>query len=206
MAIVLEVGPACTTHADRIRNGLPVKREITAVVTERHGSLPELHLFSDWSERRRDWRTRDTYEVEEIIPGVGYDGRAFLLHRDPASVAADAKRDPSDILSDRYGVFLAADGFNHHCECRGHLAHARCKHVDGLLAVIREGCLEDPRSIVPEQPHPSPEQLASDAKVDDPFNGDWIAEALAANVPSLEQIEAAFNKPATAESIVEAPF
>jgi hypothetical protein len=165
MAIVVETGPACTVHADRIRNGLPVKREITAVVTERGGSLPELHLFSDWSERRRDWRTRDVYDVEEIIPGAQYNGRAFLLHRSPEAVAADAKRDPSDIPSDRYGVFLAVNGQDHICECRGFTSHGRCKHVDGLIAVNREGCLEDPRSIIPDEPHPTPAQLASDAAV-----------------------------------------
>jgi hypothetical protein len=93
------------------------------------------------------------------------DGRAFLLHRSPDAIAKDAECDPSELAADRYGVFIAADGFNHHYERRGHAAHAYCKHVDAIRGLIADGRLEDPRAAVPEGSFPTPEQVLHDMLV-----------------------------------------
>jgi hypothetical protein len=33
------------------------------------------------------------------------------------------------------------DGEKSSCECKGHMRHGRCKHVDGLTALVRAGKL-----------------------------------------------------------------
>jgi hypothetical protein len=164
---ILVVSPSCTCQADRIRNGLPVKKEITAIVTERAGELPELHLFSDWSEKKRDWRTRDVYQVEEISTPM--EGRAFLLHRSPEAIARDGIRDLTEEPTNRYGTFLAQNGQDHICECKGFASRGYCKHVSGLIAVITAGQLEHPMAGAPVQQFPSSEQVASDALIEAPF-------------------------------------
>jgi hypothetical protein len=161
MSIVIK--PATMIQADRIRTGQPIKKDYTAVIVDNPHGLPTLHLFGQWSNRKHDWLSRDMYEIEEIPAGRGFDGRAFLLHREPEAIARDAARDPNDQPAERYGTFIAADQFNHHCECRGHAARARCKHVDALLALIHHGHLEDVRAAAPAQLFPSPEQLLADA-------------------------------------------
>jgi hypothetical protein len=42
---------------------------------------------------------------------------------------------------DAYDVNLDDDHGDHFCCCKGHLRHQRCKHVDGIQALIRHGKL-----------------------------------------------------------------
>lgn len=145
-------------QADRVRAGEPVGREIIASLQDNGSPLPVLILFSDWSERKRDWRTRDLYEVEEIPTGI--DGRAFLLHRDSAAIAKDGPD-----ADDRYGVFVHRNGQDHLCECIGFARHGRCKHVDALRRLIEDGHLEHPMAGNPFRTFPSPEQVLHDMLV-----------------------------------------
>jgi hypothetical protein len=130
--------------ADRVRQGQQVKVEITASYQDlgpEYG-LPWLFLFSGWSERKGDYRTRDEYRVEEI-PAPG--GRAFLLHRSEAAIEHDQYRakpgDPE--VPVRYGV-LIDNVQDHHCECPGHASRGYCKHVDSLLALLSAGHIDRP--------------------------------------------------------------
>jgi hypothetical protein len=127
----------------RVRQGRPAAGEIRVTFRDDGGGLPALYLFSDWSAGGGDYRTRDRYDLEEIP--VGMDGRGFLLHRDDQAVADD----PDGV--ERYGVFIARNGQDHLCECRGHAAHGHCKHVDALRFLVEGGHLEDPRAGRPPQ-------------------------------------------------------
>ena len=144
------------------RAGEHVQCEIVASLHDHGDPLPILILFADWSERQRDWRSRDLYQVEEIPTGI--DGRAFLLHRDPAAIAQDGPD------ADRcYGVFVHRNGQDHLCECKGFASHGRCKHVDALRGLIETGRLEHPMAGAPAPEWPSPEQVDADAKNEAPF-------------------------------------
>jgi hypothetical protein len=63
-----------------------------------------------------------------LLPVASDRGRAFAL----AKVAGGGR--PG------YHVNLAADGPT--CDCKGHLAHGRCKHVEALLALQARGQLD----------------------------------------------------------------
>ena len=86
------------------------------------------------------------YRVGEFVPDREYDGRAFMV----------AKQDESDV----YNVFVARNGQDHSCTCAaGTFGRVRrCCHVAALLAVIRNGWLED-LADYPVSPWPYPEQL-----------------------------------------------
>lgn len=156
-------------NADRTRNGQPVKKEISVSLQDGPGlPLPRLFLFSDWSARKGDWRTRDVYDVEEIIAGAGMDGRAFLLHRTPEAIAKDAERGDAD-APERYGVFVARNDQDHICECRGFQAHGRCKHLDAVRGLIADGHLDAIGAAAPVQPFPTPEQVTHDSLIEAPF-------------------------------------
>jgi hypothetical protein len=159
--------PATIIQADRVQKGAAVKKEIVAVFQETGRGLPTLTLFGPWSNRKQDWTSRDEYEVEEISTPMP--GRAFLLHRDEAGIARDARRDPSDEPATRYGVLLADNNQDHICECHGFTAHGRCKHVDGLKAVINAGQLDHPMAGRPVEPFPSESQVTHDALIEAPF-------------------------------------
>lgn len=122
---------------ERVRNGKPTTTEMTASYQDTGHGLPHLYLFSDYSARLTDWRTRDTYRVEEIPTGM--DGRAFLLHRAAEAVAADGPD-----ADERYGVFVARNGQDGICECRGFQRFGRCKHHDALKGLIGAGHIDHP--------------------------------------------------------------
>ncbi|HJZ56055.1 MAG TPA: hypothetical protein VKE74_13895 [Gemmataceae bacterium] len=128
-------------NARRIRNGQPVQAEVYASYQDTGHGLPTLWLFSDWSIRKGDFRTRDKYVVEEI-PAAG--GRAFLLHRSLDAVMLDiANAKPGDAgVPIRYGCFLGHDGYE--CECHGFQRHSRCKHIDALAALMSGGFIDEP--------------------------------------------------------------
>jgi len=65
------------------------------------------------------------YTFREIPCEIG--GRGFSVHRMG--------------LGQLYHVRVSADRAECSCECLGFLAHGRCKHVLGLLALVRRGKL-----------------------------------------------------------------
>lgn len=72
----------------------------------------------------RTGATLTYYTFREIFCEIG--GRGFAVHRLG--------------LSDLYHVRVGR-GADCSCECLGFLRHGRCKHVLGLLALIRHGLL-----------------------------------------------------------------
>lgn len=153
---------ASIIEADRIRAGEPVKREIVASLQDNGNPLPILILFTDWSERKGDWRSHDVYQIEEIPTGI--DGRAFLLHRDPGAIANDGPE-----ADDRYGVLVHRNGQDHLCECKGFASHGRYKHVDAIRGLIEDGFLEHPMAGAPPREWPSPEKVEAVAMIEAPF-------------------------------------
>lgn len=151
---------ASVITCERIRKGQPAAKELHVSYQDDGRSLPSLYLYSDWSNKKGDFRTRDRYDVEEIPSGMG---RAFLLHRTPAAVAAD----PDHV--ERYGVLVAMNPQDHLCECRGFAAHGYCKHISAVRELIDAGHLDHPEAGRPSEPFPSPQQLADEAGVDLPF-------------------------------------
>jgi hypothetical protein len=65
------------------------------------------------------------------------------------------KADQGDGQPEAYDVLL--DGQRSSCECRGHLRHGHCKHLDGIRAVIAGGQLAD---AIPEPPESQREEPA----------------------------------------------
>ena len=70
----------------------------------------------------------DEYAVTEFQVGGAYDGRAFRCER---------------FGGDTYDVFLSRNGQDDTCDCRGFEAHSRCKHRDGLRALLTRGLLDN---------------------------------------------------------------
>jgi hypothetical protein len=157
---------------DCIRNGKPAKTELQVVYRDDGHGLPLLSLFRDgWSNRKADFRGRDSYDVEEI--NTGMDGRAFLLHRTPEAIAK------SSDSTQRYGVLIARNGQDDLCECRGFEKGGYCKHVNAMRGLIEAGHIDRPGEDAPVDAFPSPEQAAHDAKRADslpegfdPFDGE----------------------------------
>jgi len=135
---------ASLVKCQRVRNGQPARVEFTASYQDLGPAygLPWLFLFSEWSVRKADWRTRDAYRVEEIPAGGG---RAFLLHRSADAIARDQAKartgDPE--VPTRYGCFLANEQ-DTLCECPGHAARGYCKHVDALISLLAAGHIDHP--------------------------------------------------------------
>lgn len=123
----------------RIHKGQPSTVEVGYLYTDNGEGLPTLAIFGRWSKRREEFRDVATYTVEEIPTGI--DGRAFLLHRDPADIAKDGPDADS-----YYGVMIARNGQDHLCECRGHQAHAHCKHVDVIRRLVECGHIDHPEA------------------------------------------------------------
>ncbi len=72
-------------------------------------------------------RTTQFYTFHEIPCSIG--GRGFAVHRLG--------------LGNLYHVRVGRRA-DCSCECLGFLAHGRCKHVLGLLALIKHGLLQSP--------------------------------------------------------------
>lgn len=121
-----------------VRNGKPATAKVTAVYQDNGPAdgLPRLFLFSNWSERLADWRTRDSYRVEEI---PAPDGRGFMLHRSVEAIAHDGP--DADTF---YGVLVAANHQDHTCTCRGFQAHGHCKHHDAIRNMLDAGHIDHP--------------------------------------------------------------
>lgn len=152
-----------TVSCDRIRHGRPVKEDIAFTYRDAGKNLAELTMFSDWSVRREVFRDVSTYAVEEVW--IGMEGRSFLLHRSEADIEADRKAGIGD-PDTRYGVFVARNGQDDLCECRGFAAHCRCKHVSIVRHLVEAGHIDRPGSDAPVEQFPSPEQVRDDAAVD----------------------------------------
>ncbi len=163
MASLSDPAPSASViQTDRVEGGEPVQRAIVASLKDNGTPLPILFLLSKWSERKRAWRTRDVYAVEEIPTGI--DGRAFRLHRHPDAIADEGPD------ADRcYGVLVHRNGQDHLCDCKGFARTGRCKHIEALRGLIDDGHLEHPMAGAPVPDWPSPEQLAADAEMDLPF-------------------------------------
>ena len=72
-------------------------------------------------------RGRTVEATDYHLAGIPSDfGRAFRLVK---------------ILGEHTGYHVNLDGERSSCECKGHLAHGHCKHVDGLAALVRAGRL-----------------------------------------------------------------
>ena len=120
--------------AERIRNIHAIQTEIVTSYTDDGHGPPLLVILSNYSPRKYRYRNRDVYHVEEI-PAPG--GRAFLLHRTEDAVTSDPDHE------ERYGVFIT-NAQDTTCECKGHAAHGRCKHVDALAALLAAGHIDHP--------------------------------------------------------------
>jgi hypothetical protein len=104
----------------------------------------------------RKERDVQIYTVDEFpVGGPAWDGRAFRLTKDSTG--------------EHYSCFVARNGQDHLCECRGFEAHGHCRHVDALKRLIDTGRLDHPEADRPVEPWPSPEQLAAEAGVALPF-------------------------------------
>jgi hypothetical protein len=68
------------------------------------------------------------YSLREFASDVG--GRAFELAK--LGLEADGEV---------YHVRLTGDGRQDSCDCRGYARHSRCKHRDGLAALVAAGRL-----------------------------------------------------------------
>ena len=146
-------------NAPRIRDRQPVIAEIHVVYQDDRPAetLPRLYLFSDWSERKGDWRTRDSYRVEEI-PTAG--GRGFMLQRSAEAIARDAQNEPHAEPDTFYGVFIAVNGQDHTCTCRGFQAHCRCKHHDAVRGLLESGHIDHAEAGRPYSPADLNSELA----------------------------------------------
>jgi hypothetical protein len=71
-----------------------------------------------------DGKETTFYTLREIPCAIG--GRGFAVHRTGLGILYHVRVGEPEEQS---------------CECLGFLAHGRCKHVLGLLALIREGML-----------------------------------------------------------------
>ena len=142
-----------------IRDGQPAATEIVTRYEDDGHGLPLLVILANYSVRKATYRDKDVYHVEEIPSPLG---RAFLLHRQAAAVEAD----PDHV--ERYGVLVGNDQ-DHLCECKGHEARGRCKHVAALAALLAGGHIDEPCADRKPDAFPSPEQLAAEAGLDMPF-------------------------------------
>ena len=113
--------------------------------------LPTLTIRQEWRVRKQRYADVEIYRVEEV---PAWDGaRGFLLHRDPATIAADrrkAKEGDADV-PEWYAV-LVANRQDVSCECWGFLRHAHCKHCRALVALLAAGRIEHPMAGRPADP------------------------------------------------------
>lgn len=77
-------------------------------------------------------RATTRYAVSEFPSG--WDGRAFTLVKLGAA-PDEGGRDGS------YSCFVARNGQDQLCECRGFQSHGHCKHLDSVTAMIAAGWL-----------------------------------------------------------------
>jgi hypothetical protein len=75
-------------------------------------------------------RLYTTYAVTEFA--TGWDGRAFLLVK---------LTEGSDPTEERYSCFLARNGQDKRCDCKGFSYAGHCKHLSALETLIRAGQL-----------------------------------------------------------------
>lgn len=102
--------------------------------------LSFLVIESEYSRRDDTFRKTDCYEVEEFACTGDFDGRGFRLRKGV----------------DVYDVFLARNGQDHTCDCRGFCAHGHCKHVEAVKASVAEipNPLHRPEYDLPPFPYP----------------------------------------------------
>lgn len=122
---------------ERTRKGKTVMVCIVATLTDKNPlNLPTLEI--------QQGREVDSYIVEEYTPDVLFDGRAFQLKKPDGEV---------------YSVFLARNGQDNLCCCRGFESKGHCKHIDSLRGLCDTGEIVEPGSDREESPWPTPEQL-----------------------------------------------
>ena len=156
MSILTESAPAVSViRCDGVQRGRPDVKEVAFVFGDNGEALPSLTILSNRWSRREVFRDQDTYAVEEI-PG-NIDGRTFLLHRSAESIDADLEAG-IDAPDTRYGVFIARNGQDDVCECRGNAARGYCKHVSVIRHLVESGHVDEPGSDCPIQMFPTPEQ------------------------------------------------
>jgi hypothetical protein len=142
--------PACVAvSVPRCRKGERAQKEITAILAAPEANeLPKLEIVTGGSKC-------DSYGLEEIPIGRSFgDGRGFILWR---SAEAIAKSGPD--ADDAYQTFISRNGQDDHCSCTGNCRFGYCKHCDALRGLFESGKQQDIGSIIPDQPHPSPEQV-----------------------------------------------
>jgi hypothetical protein len=111
---------------------VPVRFEFTPTGSD--GGL-SLVIHADPSPDGRTYARVAAYRLELVRTETG---RAFLLHRDAADIAADGP--DADEL---YMVVLAPNGVNL-CSCPEFEANDECDHLDTLLAAAAAGLLDTP--------------------------------------------------------------
>jgi hypothetical protein len=154
---IATVAPSAATG-----NGTPAGEQFGYFFQTFPDRLDELAILSDWRPKLESFASVDSYVVEEVIPGVGYEGRAFLLHRSETAVAAD-RAAGAEPIDERYGVFIARNDQDHVCECRECQAHGACKHIVVVRQLVQGGHIDDPRQHPNPDPFPSEDQIAADA-------------------------------------------
>jgi hypothetical protein len=95
----------------------------------------------------------DDYAVKSIP--TAWPGCSYILQKDDNQTI--------------YNVFVAANGQDDFCDCKGFEHHGHCKHHGAVRELLYRGDLEDLDR--PGENFPSPEQLAAQAGVEDPFKG-----------------------------------
>lgn len=123
--------------AERTRKGKSVTICIIATLTDHSPQeLPNLTI--------QQKKEVDSYTVEEYIPDAPFDGRAFQLKKQDGEV---------------YSVFLARNGQDNLCCCRGFESTSRCKHIDSLSGLCEGGAIPEPGSDREESQWPTKEQM-----------------------------------------------
>lgn len=112
--ILTEVLPARGTARPGAIRFTPWQRPGTGVVTIQAGRVPCEYVVVEFEAR---------------------DGRAVHLAKVAGSPGSDAE-------AAGYDVFVARDGRECRCSCRGHERHGHCKHVDAVVALLENGWLD----------------------------------------------------------------
>lgn len=107
-----------------VRDGEPTEESIVLDFDTETGRLI---LFSDWSERRQDWRCVVIYRVLPFIADDEFCGSAFRLVKEAGEC---------------YDLLMSDNGSEFdQCDCRGWLAWGHCKHVSAMRWLNDEGYL-----------------------------------------------------------------
>lgn len=126
---------------DRVTGGEVLPTDIVVGWTDvSPDTLPTLTVHQRWSAKQHRWMESTSYAVAEIPVGNGFDGRGFTLVK--LATTEDGDEVPTD---EHYGVFVARNGQDDLCDCKGHTYSRCCKHVDAMRHLIERGVVGSER-------------------------------------------------------------